>query len=245
MRFGLSHTGMLVGLAVAALRAGDAAAATPTGAVGYTYYQGAAHNLTRAVTAEGTMAFPRLEATLAALRFDDGLIGNGVQLVAGLGVPLHGFTLRAQGGSVLGDRDYRGWRAKLGPEISLSRSGAVQISYLHYEDNQDFRSDGLALESAAVLAPRLTGRLGASYAASSLDIQSTQATSGLTWVALPHVELSGEAGVARNGGVAPVAAPTPRSLLPPLLGPPPGAPPPAKEGDVSTIYQLSVRFTLP
>jgi len=234
-----------LGLALGAI-GDDAAAATPSGAVGYTYYQGAAHNLTRAVTAEGTLALPGLECSLAALRFDDDLIGPGVQLVAGLGVPVEGVAvLRAQGGSVMGDGDYRGWRLKLGPEVNLSRIAAVQASYLHYEDNQDFHSDGVALESAAVLSPRLTGRLGASYAASSLDINSTQATSGVTWVALPHVELSGEAGVARNGGVAPVGAPGPRSLLSPLLGPQPGAPAPAEANDISTIYQLNVRFTFP
>ena len=253
MRFGASHTrmalgsGLGLGLAFALVTIGDdAAAATSSGAVGYTYYQGAAHNLTRAVTVEGTLALPGLECSLAALRFDDGLIGQGVQLIAGLGVPVEGVAvLRAQGGSVMGDGDYRGWRLKLGPEINLSRIAAAQVSYLHYEDNQDFHSDGVALESAAVLSPRVTGRLGASYAASSLDINSTQATSGLTWAALPHVELSGEAGVARNGGVAPVGAQRPRSLLDPLLGPQPGAPASAEENDISTIYQLNVRFTFP
>ena len=246
MRFGLAVTWMIPVLGLGVLAITEARGATASGAVGYSYYQGAAHNLTRAVSAEGTVAVPGSEYSLALLRFDDGVIGDGVQVIGGVGVSLgSAMTLRALGGPVVGDGEYRAWRAKLGPEFSFSRVAAAQVSYLHYEDNQDFRSDGLALESAATLGPKLTGRLGASYAASSLDINSTQATSELTWMALPHVELSGEAGVARNGGVAAVGAPGPRSLLPPLLGPPPGQSQQTAEGEVSTIYQLSVRFTFP
>lgn len=245
MRIGVAYAFVATVFGLGVFAAAGAQAVTPSGAVGYSYYQGAGNNLTRAVSAEGELALPGLECSLAALRFDDGLIGSGTQLVGGLGVPLGSVAvMRAQGGPVLGDDEYRGWRAKVGPQINLSRVAAAQVSYLHYEDNQDFRSDGLALESAAVFGPRLTGRLGASYAASSLDINSTQATSGVSWVALPHVELSGEAGLARNGGVAQVGAPGPRSLLDPLLGPP-NAPRQAGKDEVSSIYQLSVRFTFP
>jgi hypothetical protein len=101
------------------------------------------------------------------------------------------------------------------------------------------------LESATVLSSRLTGRLSGSYAATSLGLDSSQGAAGLSWVAVPHLELSGELGVARNGGLASSANAGPPPLIPPLLGPGGGGTTSGASNEASPTYQLAVRLLFP
>lgn len=237
---GLVHGLMLV----AFLRPDSANAGTPSAAVGYSYYQAAENHVTQALIAEATVSLPEAEVTMAALRYDDDTTGEGVGLLGGLGLRMAPRAMfRLLGGAVAGDGDYRAWRIKAGPQLASSRA-ALQVSYQRYQDNRDFHSNAVVLESGTVLSSRLTVRMSASHAATSLGLSSSQASAGMAWMAVPHLELSADLGVARNGALV-ASGGGPGPLLPlPLLAEPGNGSVSASE-TLSPTVQLGVRLLFP
>ncbi|MBI5710509.1 MAG: hypothetical protein HZC42_09430 [Candidatus Eisenbacteria bacterium] len=195
---------MAAGLLACALAAGapQVCAAPVAGVAGYEYFTGAGGQITRGVLAAGVLGLGGAELLAAGVRYDDNLVGRGVSLTGGLGVPLlPAVTLRTQGSRFVGDGSYRAWRVKAGPQFSLPVGSSLQLWYMRYEDNQDVRSDGAIVEGAVPLAGRLTAKLSASYATAPQDLKVVQGAVGLGWTVVPHLELSGEVGLAQNGSV--------------------------------------------
>ncbi len=237
-------SGVFMACVVLALaRPATAEATSFAGAAGYEHYEGAGQ-LTRAMLGVGVMKLDQgTEISLAGVRYDDNLAGPGVSVTATLGIALETpLTLRAQGSRFLGDPSYRAWRAKIGPQWSLPAGSSVWLAYARFEDNQEFRSDGAILESATPLAHRVTGKLNASYATAPMGLRSLQVSAGLGWVLVPHLELSGEVGLAQNGVFA--ASPLPAPTLPILGGPGP-SPRGTPENEVSSTALFGVRVLFP
>lgn len=175
-------------------------AASVAGAAGYEYYGGPGGQITRGALLAGVVGLGGAEVLVAGVRYDDNLVGKGVNATVGLGVPASpAVKLRAQGSRFIGDESYQAWRIKAGPELDLPRGQSVQLWYVHYQDRQDVTSDGAILEAALPLSDRLTGKLNASYATAPQDLRVLQGAVGLGWTVVPHLELSGEIGLAQNG----------------------------------------------
>ena len=193
---------MAAGLLACALAAcaPQVRAASVVGAAGYEYYGGPGGQITRGALLAGVVSLGGTELVVAGVRYDDNLVGKGVNATAGLGVPAGpAVKLRVQGSRFVGDGSYQAWRVKAGPEFELPRGQSVQLWYMHYQDNHQVKSDGAILEAAIPLADRLTGKLNASYATAPQDLRVLQGAVGLAWTVVPHLELSGEIGLAQNG----------------------------------------------
>ena len=200
--------------------ASSARAASFSALAGYDYYDGVEGQITRGAVAAVAAGFAGAQASLAGVRYDDDLWGQGTSVTAGLGVPLGLLTtLRAQGTRFVGDETYRAWRAKVGPQVGLPGGRTIGLWYSHYEDNEKMTSDGVIVESEIPLVEKLSARVSGSYATMPQGVHGLQGTVGLGWALVPHLQLSADVGVAQNGGAA-AAAPGPvsRRLTLPLIG---------------------------
>jgi hypothetical protein len=170
---------------------------------GFDYYSGPANEITRTALAIGTMGIgPAGSATLAVLRYDDNLAGEGVGFVGGAGLPMQPLsTFEIWGYRYIGDDTFRGWRVKAGPQFSIPGGSSLGLFYSHFESNNDVRSNGGIAELNAPLAPRLTGRASLAFASAPGDLQSREVELGMTWLAARSVELSGDVGMASNGAL--------------------------------------------
>jgi len=223
-----------------------AGAGTLSGSLGLESSAGSRGPSTRGATALGTLALPAgPDFTLAATRFDDGEVGLGTGAVGALGVPLAPTArLRGQATRIIGDGGFRAWRFKAGPQFVMPGGSSLQLSYLRFEDNQGVRSDGAALESVVPVSDQLSARLNASFATLPQDLKGTTATAGLAWTPVRWLELSGEAGAARNGALTQGSSGTGLPLLGGgLLGGPSTAS--QTENQVSAVALVGVRWLLP
>ena len=185
---------------------------------GYDYYDGVDGQITRGVVAAVGASFAGTQASLAGVRYDDSDAGKGTSITAGMGVPAGLLiTLRAQATRFVGDGSHRAWRAKVGPQVGLPGGRTVSIMYSHYEDNQETTSNGAILETEIPLVEGLTARANASYATAQ-GVRGTQGAVGLGWKLAPHLELSGEVGVAQSGLTAASSPGPSRRLQLPLIG---------------------------
>lgn len=203
-------------LVVATLASRPTAAASVSGLAGYEYAV-AGGPLTRAVFAAGLLHAASFEGTLAAGRYDDGQVGAGTNLTAGLELPLGPMVgLRMQGTRLIGDGDFRAWRSRVGPQLTWGGGSALFLGYLHDESNQDLRTDAALLEQSTPLAPGWSARLDASYAGTSQGERGAQVAGGLIWSPISHLLLSGEVGLSQRAAIVTAAGQPPRRL--PLLG---------------------------
>jgi len=214
---------------------------------GFEYYSGPGNQITR--TAQGIVvmgAGPAGSLSLTALRFDDTNVGEGNALAASLGLPLAALaTLRVTGMRFIGDESYRAWRVKAGPELGLPASSRLGLYYTHFEDQADFRSDGLVGEASMPLAGGLTGRANASYAWAPDQLSSKQAAIGLGWAPVRFLEIYGEGGVAVDGALATSPIPS-REILPlPILGEPASGGPTRKESGTEGTATVGFRVMFP
>jgi hypothetical protein len=200
---------------------------------GYDYYSGPANQITRSALAIGTVGIgPAGSATLAILRYDDSLAGEGMGFVGGAGLPMQPFsTFQVCGYRYIGDDTFRGWRVKAGPQFSIPGGSSLGIYYSHYEDNNDGRSNGGIAELNAPLAPRLTGRVNLALASAPGELRSSEVELGMTWLAARSVELSGDVGLANNGAL---------TSAPILSGSSSTA-----ESSTESTYQVGVRVMFP
>ncbi len=242
-------TGVVASLALMAAPtfATSVQAASVAGVAGYEYYDGPGSQLTRGALGAVVVELSGVETSLGGVRYDDSFSGQGVSVTGGLGVPLRSEVMfRAQGTRFVGDEIYRAWRAKVGPQLNMPGGQTMLLWYSHYEDNQDFASDGAILESEIPLRDKLTAKLNGAYATAGQGVRSFQGAVGLGWRMVPHVELSGEVGLARNGFAAAGAGPSvPGFSLPILDGGGPSAQRTGPASEVSPTVLLGMRVSIP
>lgn len=193
-------------------------AAAPSGSVSFDQYNGPESQTTRSVLGLGDVAFGRLDALAGVLRFHDTTVGAGNGFVFGGGAALDGpLTLRVLASRFVGDGDYRAWRVKSGPLWSLPGGGSLGAYWVHDTNNLGPDTESGAGELAVPVAHGWTGKLSGAYGRSE-DRDGYVATLGAAWSMIPHLELSGEVGAAKN---PPATTPAPsRGLLSPILGGP-------------------------
>lgn len=181
-------------------------AAPVTAVGGFDHYNGAGGQTTNGWLGAVVFAAAGGDLTLAAVRFDDSVAGEGTSVTGGLGIPVAPMMmLRAAGTRFIGDGDLRAWRVKVGPQFSLAGGRSLTVSYAYYRDHLGARSNAGIAEAAVPLVARLAGRAGASIAAAPGGAPVLQGSAGLNWTVAPHLELSGEAGVVNSeaGAAAP------------------------------------------
>ena len=173
-------------------------AASVSAVAGYDDYHGPQSQHTRGAVAAVGVDFGGAQASLAGVRYDDRFTGAGSSVLVGLGVPLHtALTLRGQYTRFFGDEDFGAWRAKVGPQISLA-GARTTLSYVRYQDDQDYESNAGMIETEIPLAERWTGRASGSYAAASQGAHGLQGALGLAWTPIAHFEIAGELGAAQE-----------------------------------------------
>ena len=178
-------------------------AAPMTAVGGFDHYAGAAGQTTNGLLGAVVLGAAGGDLTAAVVRFDDSDAGQGYSLTGGLGLPVAPtLMLRVTGTRFVGEQDLRAWRAKVGPQFSLPGGRAVTLSYSHYRNHLGARSNAGIAEATTPLVPRLTGRVGASYARAPQGAPVLQGSVGLGWNVAPHFELTGEAGLLNSEGGA-------------------------------------------
>lgn len=224
--------------------------------VGAEYYRGPADQETRGLV--GALSFGLTGGgflSAAGVRYDDNLIGPGIGITGGFGTPLGGESvlLRVDATRYLGDGAYRAWRLRAGPFVQWGGGVSLGVSFLHYDDNALVEANGVIGEIGVPVAPRWRAALGGSVATLGDGSKSTSGSAGVTWSMAPHLELSAEAGIARNGALGtsqPQSAQSSRGPLEglPLLGGGSGSAasrPNAAAEDVSGTFLLGLRVPFP
>jgi len=243
----------LAGWAVllAALLASVPVGAAPVTAVGgFDHYAGPLGQTTNGVVGAVVLGVGGGDATIAGVRFDDSFIGQGYSVTGGAGAPLvPAVLLRVSGTRFIGDRSFRAWRAKVGPQFALPGGRVVTLSYAHYRDDAGVRSNGAIAEAATPIVAGLSGRVTTSYATAPLGPPAVQGSLGLGWNVVRHLELSGEVGLSRNAagaGAQPIPSRGPLDDLPLLGGGGSGSNDgPAMAREVDGTVLLGLRVTLP
>lgn len=227
---------LLLSLVAPSARAGSFSAVG-----GYDYYQSPV-SLTRGFVGALGMDVAQVSAALAAVRYDDGLTGEGTSAIATLGVRVHpSAMLSGQVTRFLGDEGYRAWRMKLGPQLLLAGS---RTTLAYVRDQEDFGqvTQSALIESEVPLAAGWKGRANASYATTESGLHGTQGAVGLGWSPWPRLELAGEVGLAQQVAVS--YGPVHRPLLP-ILGGPPQDPETKSESHFSPTALVSIRISAP
>ena len=246
--------GRLAGPCVAGLLALAAglrpALAAPVAAVGgFDHYAGPLGQTTDGAVAAVALDLGRGDLTLAGVGFDDSFIGRGYSVTGGVGASLAPLvTLRLAGTRYLAESSFRAWRAKVGPQLALPGGRSLTLSYTHYRDGTGVRSDGAMIEAATPLTASLTGKGSASYATAPLGPAALQGSLGVAWALARHLELSCEAGLARNAAGAsgqPFQSPGPLDGLPLIGGGQDPGPAPEVTRRVDGTLLLGVRVTVP
>lgn len=219
-----------------------AGAVAPSGAIGLDLYNGPNGQQTRSALALGGLSFDAGDVLGGLMRFDDTTVGPGYGLVLGGGVPLGGPTsLRVLASRFVGDRDYRAWRVKTGPQWALTGGGTLGLFWVHDTNNLGADTESGAGDLAFPVVHGWTGKLAGAYGRSG-DTDGYAASIGAAWALIPHLELGGDVGVARN---PPATSPGPsRGILDPILGGSPD-PSPSTSNELATTSSLSLRVTLP
>jgi hypothetical protein len=239
----------LAALLLWTLAAIPARAATWGAVAGAEYYDGPGTLTTRGALLGGVLGLRGVELTAVGVRYDDSVVGKGVSATGGLAVPLgEALAVRAQGTRFLGDGDYRAWRAKVGPQFTLPGQGALMLWYVRYQDNQSQTSDAAALEGAVPVTDRWTAKLDASYGSASQGLSGGQAALGASWIAFPHLELTGEVGLAQQNAVlvgGPQGGPGRLPILGALGPGNSGSGSQTEQPSLSTTVLLGVRVVFP
>jgi hypothetical protein len=208
---------------------------------GYDYYQSPV-SLTRGFVGALGMDVAPVSAALAAVRYDDGLTGEGTSAIATVGWRVHSAALLSgQVTRFLGDEGYRAWRLKLGPQLLLAGS-RTSLSYVR--DQEDFGplTQSAVIETEVPFVASWKARGNASYATTDAGLHGVQGALGLGWSPVPRLELAGEVGLAQQVAVS--YGPVHRPLLP-ILGGPPQAPESKSETSFSPTALVSIRVSAP
>ena len=139
----------------------------------------------------------------------------------------------------MGDGDYRAWRLKSGLQWGLPGGGTLGLFWVHDANNLGSDTESGSGELSLPVAHGWTGKLSGAYGRSE-ENDGYLAAVGASWTAIPHLELSGEVGAARN---PPATTPAPsRGLLRPILGGPEQDPSTSNRVSATTSLTLRVAF---
>jgi len=217
---------------------------------GYDHFAGPLGQTTDGAVAAVVMGLGRGDVTIAGVGFDDSFIGRGVSMTGAAGISAWpAVTMRIAGTRYLAEGSFRAWRAKAGPQIALPGGRSLTLSYTHYRDVTGVRSDGAVAEAATPLTTSVLGRASASVASAPLGPAALQGSLGVAWNMVSHLELSCEAGLARNAAGAagqPFPARGPLDGLPLVGG---GSSPPSSSPEITRHVDgtllVGVRVTVP
>ena len=242
IRARIAHT-VLVGCGCVALHTPNATASVSIGG-GYDYVQGAGDQQTGSALAFiGGPLSTRVHATLAGIRYDDAIAGEGNGVLAGLAIGVTpAARLRAWGTRYFGDADFSAWRVKAGPEATLPTGGTIGVYFAHDESNVGEPSNAGIAELGVPLVPTLTGRAGGSYSVTRGTSNSVFGSLGIGWSPVRNFQITGDVGRSSNG-VASTSTTRPRGPLP-ILG---GGETTSTTADpqAATVFQFGVRLVFP
>ena len=176
----------------------SALATAASGAVGYDYYSGPNGQQTHAGLGIAVLGVGSGDLLAGALRFDDNIVGPGSGVLLGGGVPLgERVKLRMLGTRFVGDRDYRAWRLKIGPQWSAPAGGVLGAFYIHDSNNLGPDTRSGTGELSVPLSKAWAGKFSLSYGRCD-EVSGFASTVGAEWTPVPHVGLSADLGFARN-----------------------------------------------
>jgi hypothetical protein len=228
-------------LIAGALGAGTAGAASLGASAGYEVSRAGGDRETQAAIGSLSLELGAGDLVLGALRFDDSQVGIGTGFILGGGIELAPATrLRLLGTRFAADDGYRALRLRAGPQWSLERATAG-LFYTYDASDQAPDAHGATGELFLGLVPRLAGKLSASLA-SAEGVSGYAGGAGLIWTVVPHLELSGELGLARNLAAAGAGSPT-GGLLDRVFGP--GAGESSASDELVPTAVLGARVTFP
>jgi len=193
---------MLLGLLLLAPYAGlpsGARAASFAAGAGYDYQSGPSGATWSGPLAFATTAFGENDATLSLSRFHGSEVGWGWSGMANAGFA---FGSRAGGRVVasrlIGDGDYRGWQAQVGPTFRFGEERSLFLYGTHFEDNADARLNQIGAEASAPLGSQFTGLAGAAFGSRQGGDTNAQGTVGLTWSRWKGLLLIGQTTFGKN-----------------------------------------------
>lgn len=196
----------------------------------------------------GTASVGLTDLTLAAIRYDDSQTGYGNAVFANAGLLVPGFAkLRVIGSRSIGDTGYRAWKLRAGPEWSIHVL-TLDAYGLHQEDNASAKLDALGVEVGTSIVPSITTQVGGLVGRREGGANSSQASCGVVWSAMSHVQLIGELDVGRDVISSTSSTSGGGSLLhSPVNGLGAGGPQAKTDTQASmeTVGLLGVRFTIP
>jgi hypothetical protein len=236
-----------LGAIALACRAADAIAWPVSAGAGLEYYAGPGNQTTRsALVTAGVGIGTAGNAGLGLLRYDDSIVGAGSGVIGTVGFPfVPSTTFQLTGARFVGDESFRGWRVKAGPRISIPPGASLGLYYTHYQDNADGTQNGVVGEASVPFVAGVGLRASAAYANVGEDVTASQGSIGVAWSPIHFVELSGEAGLARNGGVTAAPGGPGRGLRLPIIGGPGDPPASRAESKTEPTLLLGARLVFP
>jgi len=240
---------LLLVLSVVILAVSPAAQAGPvSGSVGFDYSSGPEDQVTRAALGVAGVGGKIGDVFVSGIRYDNNVVGPGLGGVVGLGLTISpAWQLRASATRFVGDQDYRDWRFKAGPLVSLPRDASLGIYYTRDESNAAPHFDAGTAEAGLTLPAGFASRASIGVASAADGTNGWQASMGLSWSPVPLLELSGEVGLAEDAFAAGSRSAPTAGLRLPLLGGPSPDPTEQQASDQrhSTTASLGVRVRLP
>ncbi len=193
----------------------------------------------------------RMRLTLGVMRYDDTVAGGGNAAIGIVDMPLaEPARVQVAVTRFIGDETYRACRFKTGPIFALPLGRSLGIQYVHFEQQDGIRGDGVVGELSVPINDCVAAHGVASWASITGPSAATQGALGLTYSPEAHVAITGELGLGRNASVTTSAVPAAvRDTGVPLIGGPGAGGSPLAASRASSPTQpmahLAARFMFP
>jgi|SRR5215831_4273540 len=173
-----------------------------TATAAFEYYAGPNAQETRSAKAEVEASIHRITSSVSVGRISDSSAGAGLDLGAGLGVPMSLHTrLKFEAERAEGDSGYVAWTVNAGPSFELLHGRTLTFKYVRVEDNESTVTNGVSAElESPVIPDKLSASGSLAYGAIKTEsIGGLEASAGLSWAPVDHVEIEGDAGYTGTG----------------------------------------------
>ncbi|TMQ53903.1 MAG: hypothetical protein E6K77_02025 [Candidatus Eisenbacteria bacterium] len=226
-------------------------AGTMTGGAGVDYETGPEAQSYRSALLFGSADLASGDFTVAAVRFGDSSVGPGISGFANAGPRITSASrLRVIGLRTIGDRAYRAWRVRAGPELNLTSEVTLGAYYLRAQDNSAGNFDAGGVELSVPIARGVSGQVGSSYGKWDGGATTAQGMMAGTWHAGSRVQFLCEVDVGRNVMTTSSSAPSGGGILGGLpitggLGNGGSVTESRTENRVTATSQFGVRFLFP
>jgi hypothetical protein len=176
-----------------------ASASSLAAGAGYDYQSGPGSVTWSGPLGFATTVFGESDATIALSRFHGSEVGWGWSGTANAGIALGS----RMGGRVvasrsIGDGDYRGWQAQVGPTVRFGQERSLFLYGTHFEDNTGARLNQMGAEGSAPLGPQFTGLAGGAFGSRQGGDTNAQGTVGLVWSRWKGLLLIGQTTFGKN-----------------------------------------------